>query len=110
MDTRNIITRVDLGNIHFQKRLSRLPPNIQKEARKAVGELLLYDVSNAPAKLHFHPLGSANVTSAIDPNKKVKAYTIHISSDDTYKASFTLEDSTAYMRTCGRHDWVDENP
>ncbi|MGV7207411.1 hypothetical protein ACLB1G_06115 [Oxalobacteraceae bacterium A2-2] len=50
------------------------------------------------------------VPSVRDPAKKVKVYTIHITTDDTYKASFTLEDGIAHMRVCGGHDQVDKNP
>lgn len=67
------------------------------------------DVNNPPAKLHFHPLRDRMVRSMVDPLKKIRVYTIHLTSNDKYKASFTIEGGTAYMRVCGEHD-IDKNP
>lgn len=76
----------------------------------AFGQLFMMDTDQAPSKLHFHPLKDKLVPSVVDPKKKIKVYTIHITTDDAYKASFTLEDGTAYLRVCGEHDQVDKNP
>jgi hypothetical protein len=81
-----------------------------KEAKAALGLLIMMDTDEPPAKLHFHPLKDIKVSSVRDPKVKVKVYTIHLTSDDCYKASFTLEDGTAYMRVCGEHDQVDKKP
>lgn len=106
----NVILRVDGNNLHFQRTFKKLDQKIQKEARQTFGELFMLDVANAPLKLHLHPLKGFQVNSVIDQNKKTKVYTIHISREDKYKASFTLENGTAYMRVCGEHDSVDKSP
>lgn len=110
MTGKNLILRVDGGNETFQKTFAKLKPQQKKEATIAFGLLFMLDTDMAPSKLHFHPLKDFMVPSVMDPKKKVKVYTIHITSDDTYKASFTLEDGTAYLRACGTHDGIDKSP
>ena len=105
-----MIQRCDFGNTAFQRSFSALKPDILKEARRAIGELALVDVESPPAKLHLHPLKGITVPSAIDPSIKVKVYTFHITSNDAWKASFTLENGTAYFRACGPHDRIDKSP
>lgn len=105
-----LILRIDAGNSNFQKTFRRLQPTQFKEASKTLGALLMLDLTRAPAKLHFHPLKSVFVPSALDPTKKVKVYTIHLTADDRYKLSFTIENQTAYLRSCGEHDDVDQSP
>jgi hypothetical protein len=94
----------------FQHRFKRLKPDIQKDARRALGEMVLQDIDHPPAKLHLHTLTNTQVPSALDPSKKVSVYTLHITSNDAYKASFTFEDGCAYMRNCGPHNEVDKTP
>ena len=105
-----IIQKIDFGSDTFQKTFSKLDERVKKEARKAISEMLLLDISKPPAKLHLHTLKDKEVKSALDPKKKCAVYTIHLTSDDKFKASFTFEDGTAFMRVCGEHDWVDKNP
>lgn len=104
------ITAVDASNPVFQRTFLKLGEGLRKEAKRAISELLLVDVSSAPAKLHLHPLKSKTVPSAVDATKKVKVFTFHITSSDSHKASFTLEDGTAYLRACGPHDEIDKTP
>lgn len=105
-----IITAVDISNLVFQRTFLKLSEGLRREARRAISELFLVDVSNAPAKLHLHPLKSKAVPSALDAGKKVKVFTFHITSSDSHKASFTLEEGTAYLRACGPHDEIDKTP
>lgn len=42
--------------------------------------------------------------------EKEPVWSLHITADDRYKASFTYEDGTLYFRTCGIHDTVDKHP
>jgi len=72
--------------------------------------LLFAEVDKLPAKLHFHQLTSKQVPSRLDDRKKVAAWSLHITADDRYKASFTFEDGMLYFRTCGLHDKVDKKP
>lgn len=105
-----IIERIDLENPRFKKSFFKLPPTVAKEAHVAIGLLVLADILNPPARLHLHSLASKTVQSRIAPTKKVKVYTIHLTSNDSHKASFTFEDRTAFMRYCGTHDEIDKNP
>lgn len=59
---------------------------------------------------HLHALTGKTVRSALDPAKQVKVYTFHLTSNDSWKASFTLEEGCAYLRYCGEHDAVDDAP
>lgn len=104
------ITAIDASNPVFQRTFLKLGEGLRKEAKRAIAELFLVDVSNAPAKLHLHPLKSKAVPSALDAKKKVKVFTFHITSSDSHKASFTLEGGTAYLRACGPHDEIDKTP
>lgn len=110
MSGRNLIKAIDAGNTAFQRSYSNLKPDILKEARQAIGLLLMVDVDNPPARLHLHPLKSKTVPAALDASRKVKVYTFHLTSNDAWKASFTLENGTAYLRHCGPHDAIDKTP
>lgn len=105
-----VIYRIDASAITFVRSYGSLPHDVLREAKKIIGHLLLVDVANAPAKLHLHNLQNKTVSSITNPAIKVKCYTIHITPDDNYKASFTLEDGTAYLRYAGKHDNIDKNP
>lgn len=105
-----VIIRLDISNPVFIRTFTKLSPSTLKEARKIMGELILVDMDNAPAKLHLHSLVNKSVISAIDKTKKVPVYTIHITSNDSHKASFTYENGTAFFRVCGAHDDIDKNP
>jgi hypothetical protein len=72
--------------------------------------LILVDVENPPGRLHLHPLTDKMVTSVLDERRRVKVYTFHLTSNDAWKASFTLEQGTAFLRACGPHDKIDANP
>lgn len=104
------ILKLDFGNPTFQRTFQKLKPDIAREAKRLIAELMLVDVDNAPAKLHLHALKSKSVKSALDDKLKVPVYTIHIVSNDSYKASFSFENGTAYFRACGTHDEIDKNP
>lgn len=110
MSGESLIERVDASNTHFKRTFLKLKPDIIKEARQAIGLLVLVDVNNPPARLHLHPLTGKTVTSVLDPSKRVKVYTFHLTSNDSWKASFTLENGIAYLRLCGPHDQVDKSP
>ncbi|RDU96963.1 hypothetical protein [Trinickia dinghuensis] len=105
-----IIEKIDFGSETFRKTFAKLDERVKKEARKTLSELILLDISKAPSKLHLHTLKDKEVKCAVDPKKKCAVYTVHLTSDDKVKASFTFEDGTAFMRVCGEHDWVDKNP
>lgn len=105
-----IIQKIDFGSDTFQKTFRKLDSQVQKEAKKTLSELILLDISKAPAKPHLHTLKDKEVRSATDPKQKCAVYTLHLTSNDRFKASFTFEGGTAYFRVCGEHDWIDGNP
>lgn len=92
-----ILRAVDFGAESFRNGWKKLSPEIQKEARKFIGEMTLCE--RMPAKLHFHKLEGFD-----------GIWTIHVTSNDKYKASFTIKDGVAYMRRIGPHDWIDKSP
>jgi mRNA-degrading endonuclease YafQ of YafQ-DinJ toxin-antitoxin module len=92
-----IIEAVDFSNPVFQRCWKKLGPQTQKEARKAICEMMLCE--QMPAKLHFHKL------SGFDD-----IWTIHVTADDTYKASFTIKAKTAHFRRVDYHDKLDKDP
>lgn len=95
----------------FKKSLRRIKdPRLQREIRASIQSLLFTDLLNAPARLHVHTHTGKKVASAVNSHQKVTAWTMHVTADDGYKASFTFECSTAYFRFCDRHDDIDKNP
>ncbi|MEO8839000.1 MAG: hypothetical protein ABI351_09835 [Herbaspirillum sp.] len=107
---KSLVTTVDCNNPTFLKTFAKLKPHQAKEARFMLGLLIMLDTDNPPGKLHFHSLQNKLAPSVLDPTKKVKIYTIHITNNDSHKASFTLESGVAYMRVCGEHDSIDKTP
>jgi len=92
-----ILTGINTSAACFQSDWKKLSPQIQAEARKAFG-LMLMQVDRMPGKLHFHKL------SGFD------SWTIHVTSDDKYKASFKIVNGVAIMRRIGLHDKIDKDP
>ena len=105
-----VIRGVDIANQAFRNKWKGLPGVIQDEAIKAIQETIGKSKDQLPNRLHFHSLKDKMVPSRLDATKKVAAWSMHITSNDAYKASFTYEDGTLYFRTCGAHDTVDKSP
>jgi hypothetical protein len=105
-----VIRGVILDAASFRNAFKKLPPDIQVAARDRIKAMLFTPMDQIPAAWHMHQLTGREVPSIEDPKKKVKVWTIHLNTADTYKASFTLEDMHAYFRTCGEHDAVDKTP
>lgn len=106
-----VIRAVDCNSEAFRRSLARIrDQQLQTHVRTALRTLLLTDL-DAPARaLHLHQLSNKQVPSALRPGVKVNVWTIHVTPDDAYKASFTLEDGTAYMRQCDTHAVIDKRP
>jgi hypothetical protein len=93
-----IIRRVDANSPVFKRTFKGLPREVQGPAIEAFKTLFL-PPDQRPAKVHFHKLrGFEDI------------WTIHISSDDRYKASFRLDGDLATMRRCGTHEEIDKSP
>jgi len=105
-----VIRGVNLSATSFINDWSALPAEAQVEAKETIKSLLLADLDQLPRKLHCHQLVKKNAPSALNSNQKVAVWTLHITADDRYKASFTLEKGTAYFRRCGKHDTMDKTP
>lgn len=108
------IANVEIGNKAFLRGLKKLikDQNRLAEAFQTLIDLKGVDIDAPPAKLHLHPLTNVQVPSRNDPEVSINPWTIHITRDDKFKASFTLEGNPliAYMRTCKEHDEVDKAP
>lgn len=51
-----------------------------------------------------------SITRHHPPREQVNPWSLHVTANDAYKASFTLEDGTAYFRVVDEHDIVDKHP
>lgn len=105
-----VIRGIDIGNEAFISCWKDLPGNVQDEAMQTIKSLVGNNIDHLPAKLHFHQLTSKVVPSRLDATKKVSAWSLHLTADDRYKASFTYEKGSLYFRICGLHDAVDKRP
>ena len=102
---------VDCQAPTFRHGLKRIKDQqLGRDIREAIRSLLLLDLDQAPAKLHLHHLTGKKVPSRVNPSVKVAAWTIHVTANDVYKASFTFEDGVVYLRTVDEHDIVDSDP
>ena len=111
MADERVIRGIVATDAAFVRGLKRVKdPQRQAQIRANLHLLLWLDLDAAPAKLHLHQLTNKKVASAVMQGKSVTPWTLHVTADDTYKASFTLEDGVAYMRLCDEHDVIDKNP
>lgn len=95
----------------FRHSLKKLKdPNIRQATVKTVQGLLLLGLDELPRKLHLHQLTSLKVDSAVEPGKKVNVWSLHVTADDRYKASFTFEGGVIYLRLVDEHDVIDKHP
>lgn len=106
-----VIRCVDCNAESFLKSLKRLKSADRlKEVQSAIRSVLLARWDELPKKLHFHQLANKKVCSVLKPGEKVPAWSMHVTPDDTLKASFTFEDGTIYLRRLDEHDALDKNP
>lgn len=111
MSADRVVRGVVADNPTFIKGLKRIKDQQQqRQVQDYIRQLLFVDLDQAPAKLHLHQLTGKEVTSRLEPSKKIAVWTIHVVANDTIKASFTLENGTAYFRVIDAHDAVDKNP
>ncbi|MES3013282.1 MAG: hypothetical protein V4750_06070 [Pseudomonadota bacterium] len=104
------IRAVDVGSPQFRKCFKRIrDPRMQRQIADALKSLYGINLDAIPKRLHLHPLTNKLVPSVLDPHKKVPAWSFHVI-PGTHKASFTLENGTAYMRVLASHAEVDKNP
>lgn len=94
-----IIREVNIESPGFQRTWKRLPQHVKDAGIKAIQALLL-PPDQRPAKLHLHKMHG----------QRESIWSLHLSSDDRYKASFILEGPLARFRRCGTHEEIDRNP
>uniref|UniRef100_E6PN12 Uncharacterized protein n=1 Tax=mine drainage metagenome TaxID=410659 RepID=E6PN12_9ZZZZ len=88
MTVPRLIVRVDASNDTFQRSLRKIKdPQLHREVIATLRELFLVDLDAPPAKLHLHQLTGKAGRSMIDPSIKVPIWSIHVTSNDAYKAS-----------------------
>jgi hypothetical protein len=105
-----VIRGIVLGSTLFRNKWADLPGVVQDESIAVIQSLVGMNIDHIPRKLHLHQLVNKEVASFLDPKKRVNAWSLHITADDRYKASFTYENGTLYFRTCGVHQVVDKLP
>lgn len=105
-----VIRSIDLNGNVFRDDWKKLPKEVKTEAQGVIRSLFFQNLDSLPGKLHLHQLVGKEVPSRLNEKKKVKAWSLHITADDHYKASFSYENGTLYFRTCGLHDVVDKKP
>lgn len=106
-----VIRGVDCTGAGFQKALSQIKDrNAQEEIKAALRDLLLTGLDAPPRYLHLHQLKQKKVPSMTRHDVKCNPWSIHVTRNDVYKASFTLEGSIALMRNCAEHDVLDRKP
>lgn len=110
-DGERIIRAVVCTHPAFVRGLKRIPDQqLRAQAIETLQKMLFLDLGKAPGKLHLHHLTNRKVPSQLNKDHRVNPFTIHVTPNDKYKASFTFEDGVAYFRVCDKHDIVDENP
>ena len=106
-----VIRCVDIKSASFVNSFGAIKDKrIRSEIAETIKGLLFAEVDSLPRKLHFHQLTGKQVQSVLSPTKKVNAWSLHVTSDDTYKASFTYEDGGLYFRLVDLHDTIDKRP
>jgi len=105
------ILGLDVSSPTFMRSLKAIKdPQLQREIRQTLKDLLFLQLDQAPRKLHLHQLTHKKVASATRLGVEVNPWTLHVTANDACKASFTLEDGIAYFRQCDEHDRVDKHP
>lgn len=106
-----LIVGVNVGAERFLRSLDHVrDPQLQREIVGSIRSLLFLDLDRAPGKLHLHPLTGKTGRSVCNPSTRVPIWTIHVTANDAYKASFTLEGGVAYLRCIKKHDALDDDP
>ncbi|WP_112486770.1 hypothetical protein [Thiomonas sp. X19] len=106
-----LIIGIDASNSVFLRTLDRVRDlQRRREIIQTLRSLFLLDLDAPPAKLHLHQLTSKSGESRLNAKQRVPIWTVHVTADDAYKASFTFESGTAYFRAIKHHDALDKEP
>lgn len=82
----------------FRKDLKSLPPDIQREVKSALADLLKDPI---PTTRRLHPLSGF---------KNPKVYTIDVLSNHSYKISLEIDGEVATLRRIASHKQIDRCP
>lgn len=111
MAAERVVVGVDARGTAFQNSFKTIrDPQLRREIKETLRSLLFLDLDAVPAKLHLHPLTGKKVPSALVPGTSVPVWTLHVTANDKYKASFTFEDGRIFLRQVGEHDLIDKRP
>lgn len=94
-----VIREINIDSPGFQRTWKKLPDEVKREAKEALKALLL-PPEERPSRLHFHKMRGFGG----------EIWSIHLSRNDRYKASLSVENGVAYMRRCGTHEEIDKSP
>ncbi len=106
-----VVRGLNIDAVSFRNSFKALPgQKIKDEVLATIRSLLGLDLDQAPAGLHLHQLKGKQVLSVKGDGTKVSAWTLHVTADDAYKASFTYEFSTFHFRLVDTHAVIDKRP
>lgn len=106
-----VIRGIDATAASFLNTFERLPSEaIKAEVRGVIQAMFGQDLDTAPRKWHMHQAVGKDVPSRLNDKNKVAAWTLHVTADDAYKASFTYENGVAYFRLVDTHQVIDKRP
>ena len=95
----------------FKRSAGRIKdPKTRQQIQDTLKTLLFSEFEKLPSKLHFHKMRNKMVDSAVNSKGKVDAWSLHVTPDDAYKASFTFEGGVVYLRLCDTHAAIDKSP
>ncbi len=95
------IHKVDLSLPSFENSYRRLTPDIKQQAKEAIKKLLSCGKSPFPKSLCFEKMKGYK-----NPN----IYAIHITPNNSHKASFEIIKNVAVFRQIGTHKELDRAP
>lgn len=106
-----VVRGLYIDAVSFRNSFKALPgQRIKDEVLTTIRSLLGLDLDHAPARLHLHQLKNKQVPSVKGDGSKVTAWTLHVTADDAYKASFTYEFGAFHFRQVDTHAVIDKRP
>lgn len=94
---RQRITGVDVGNPAYLRDVKALPPDIRAALVERLKELLKTPI---PSRLRLHGLH----------REHRGIFSIDVTPNHAYKATFTIENGVARLRRVGSHKQIDRTP
>lgn len=95
-----VITGVDLSRTTFTNDFKKLPQDVKLEATKKINGLIGCAINQIPRAYRFHSLSGYRPT----------VYSIDITTNKAYKATFELDGCVARFRRIGTHKSISRTP